>query len=177
MNILQEEKRKKKKGIDYNIDNSCYGLSESLKFKTGTVDDKSFPKTIYLLVSFWFDLNKENILEDFETETAFNRFFRKRINSIYLNEISKVIKENKVFPYFQHNIYSFDVPHNVVYSNKKCFCSIELTLHTSNITNEDKDFVDNSDCEIFKNVIDISKAISSSDFFQKNKYYNVFRKK
>jgi hypothetical protein len=178
MKVVEEEKkRKKKKGIDFDISNSAYKLNENIKFKTGTIDDKNFPKTIYLLISFWFDLDKAKILEDFETDISFNRFFKRKINRIYHDEISLLIKENKLFPFYDTNIYSFDVPHNVIYSNKKCFCSIELTLHTSNIIIEDKSFQDNLDCELFKNIITISKKISSSDFFKKNKYYNVFRKK
>lgn len=172
-----EKKRNKKKGIDYNVDNEKFGLDESIKFKVGTVDDKEFPGTIYLLMSFWFDLNKENILEDFETEVSFNRYFRRQLNDMYLKNISPILKNNSLFPIYDSNIFAYDIPHNVIYSNKRCFCSIELTLHTSNVFKRDKDFYDNVDCDLYNNIINISKMFSNSDFFKDNRYYHVYNRK
>ena len=172
-----EKKRNKKKGIDFEIDNNKFKLNNFVKFKTGTVDDKFFPGTVYLQLSFWFDLNKQNIDEDFETEISFNRYFRRKLNEIYTKNISPKIKNNKLFPIYENNIYSFDVPHNVVYSKKKCFCSIELTLHTSNLIIKNEEFFCDIKSNIFKNIIDLSKAFSESDFFHTNRYYNIHNRK
>ena len=175
--VETEKKRNKKKGIDFNLKNSDFGLSEDLKFKLGTVDDKLFPKTVYISLSFWFDLNKENILDDFESESSFNRFFRRKINEIYINTIAPIVKENSLFPCYDSNIFYYDVPHNVVYSNKRCFCSIDITLHTSNVYKRDKDFIEDINSEIFKELVSISKHISNSEFFNTNKYYSIHNRK
>ena len=172
-----DKKRNKKKGIDFNINNEDFKLNESIKFKTGTIDDKEFPGTIYLLIYFWFDLNKENILEDFETDISFNRYFRRQINDMYLKNISPEIKKNILFPIYDSNIFSYDIPHNVVYSSKRCFCSIELTLHTCNLIKKEKMFSDSLDSELFKSIIKISKLFSNSDFFKSNRYYNTHNRK
>ena len=172
-----EKKRNKKKGIDFNIKNEDFELIESIKFKIGTVDDKDFPGTVYLLMSFWFDLNKENIVEDFETEVSFNRYFRRQLNEMYLKNISTYIKNNSLFPLYDSNIFAYDIPHNVIYSSKRCFCSMELTLHTSNIFNKNKNFIEDENCQLYKSLIDISKKFSDSDFFNTNKYYHVYIRK
>ena len=172
-----EKKRNKKKGIDFDINNKEYNLNEAIKFKIGTIDDKFFPGTVYLQMSFWFDLNKENILEDFETEVSFNRYFRRKLNEMFLTNISPKIKHSTLFPLYDSNIFAYDIPHNVVYSKKRCFCSIELTLHTSNVFKKEKEFSDNNNSEIFTSLIDISKTFSDSEFFDTSKYYNVHNRK
>ena len=177
MTVEKEKKRNKKKGIDFNIKNNDFGLNESIKFKIGTVDDKEFPGTIYLQMSFWFDLSKEKIIEDFETDVAFNRYFRRKLNEMYLENISSVLKNNSLFPLYDSNIFAYDIPHNVIYSSKRCFCSIELTLHTSNVFKREKTFDESDNCELYNSLIDISKRFSDSKFFNTNKYYHVYIRK
>ena len=123
------------------------------------------------------DLNKEKIIDDFETEVSFNRYFRRKLNEMYLDNISPMLKNNPLFPIYDSNIFAFDVPHNVIYSNKRCFCSIELTLHTSNVFKKEKSFNEEKNCELYNSLIDISKTFSSSEFFNTNKYYSVYIRK
>jgi hypothetical protein len=177
MQEVVNKKREKKKGFDIIINNSENGLNENIQFNFGSIDDKKFPKSIYINSTFWFELNKEKIIENFENDNVFNRFFRKSINDIFKNNISTIIKNNNFLDKQDDAIFYYDIPNNIFYSDKKCFCSLELTLYTKNLQGDNIEFIQKDENPLYNTVLTISKSISNSDFFKDNENYKVFRRK
>lgn len=171
------KKRDKKKGFEIILNNEEHCLNDNVQFSFGSIDDKRFPKSIYINSTFWFELKKENILENFDTDSSFNRYFRKSMNDIFKKLIIQKINESDLWINKQDSIYYFDVPNNIFYSNKRCFCSIELTLYTNNYNGDKTEFDFDSKNNLYKSIFDIVKVISSSDFFNECLYYSIHKRK
>ena len=171
------KKREKKKGFDFVLKNSDYSLNENIQFNFGSIDDKNFPKSIYTNSTFWFELNKEKIIEDFENDNSFNRYFRKSINDIFKNSAFPEILNNHIWNNKEDSIFYYDLPHNIFYSDKRCFCSLELTLYTNNYKGNYTDFECLPGNILYDSIIEIIKCIVSSSFFFETQYYTIHKRK
>jgi hypothetical protein len=171
------KKRERKNSFDFVIKNEEYKLNENIQFNFGSIDSKDFPKTIYINSTFWFELKKEKIVEDFESDILFSRYFRKSINDIFKKMILPKIDENSLWTNKKDSIFYFDIPNNIFYSNKRCFCSIELTMYTNNYKENNTKFDFNEENKIFKSILDIIYTISSSPFFNESLYYTIHKRK
>jgi len=171
------KKREKKKGFDFVINNLEHSLNENIQFNFGSIDDKKFPKSIYINSTFWFELNKEKIIENFETDNSFNRYFRKSINDIFKNSIFPEILNNNIWNNKEDSIFYYDLPNNIFYSDKRCFCSLELTLYTNNSKGNLNDFDYSPNNILYESIIQIIKKISSSDFFNDKENYSIHKRK
>jgi len=171
------KKREKKKGFDFVINNLEHSLNENIQFNFGSIDDKKFPKSIYINSTFWFELNKEKIIENFENDNSFNRYFRKSINEIFKNSIFPEIIDNKIWNNKEDSIFYYDLPNNIFYSNKRCFCSLELTMFTNNSKGNCDNFDYSPNNVLYESVIKIIKKISSSHFFNEKENYSIHKRK
>ena len=171
------KKREKKKGFDFLLNNLEHCINENIQFNFGSIDDKKFPKSIYINSTFWFELNKDKIVEEFETDSAFNRYFRKSINDIFKKNVLPNINKNDIWINKDDTIFYYDLPNNIFYSDKRCFCSLELTLYTNNLKQNNNEF---DFCEgnfLYDSIIEIIKCIVSSSFFFETQYYTIHKRK
>jgi|688.fasta_scaffold326635_2 hypothetical protein len=171
------KKREKKKGFEFVLNNEEYYLNDNIQFNFGSIDDKKFPKSIYINSTFWFELKKDKIVEDFDTDASFNRYFRKSINDIFKKLILPKINENNSWINKDDTIFYFDIPNNIFYSDKRCFCSLELTLYTNNYKGDNTEFDFNIENNLCKSIFDIIHTISSSSFFSECLYYSIHKRK
>lgn len=171
------KKREKKKGFEFVLNNEECFLNNNIQFNFGSIDDKKFPKSIYINSTFWFELQKEKIVEDFETDSSFNRYFRKSINDIFKKIILPKINENDLWINKDDSIFYFDIPNNIFYTDKKCFCSLELTLYTNNYKGGSTEFDFSPENALCKSIFDVVSAISSSPFFNECLYYSIHKRK
>lgn len=169
---IVKHKRTKKNSFKAKIDSEKFNLSY------GSIDNKLYPKSVYINFSFWFKLDKENIYKDFESEYDFKIYFRNKINKVFNENLKKELEKGDLFVVINDSIFYYDYPHNIFYSEKKCFCSIEFTFYTKNNIKENSIiFKSEKDNILNKKIIKIIKNISKNDFFKKNIYYSITKTK
>jgi hypothetical protein len=166
-----KHKRTKKNNFKIKIDN------EELNLSYGSVDNKLYPKSIYINLSFWFKLNKEIISKDFESEYDFKIYFRNLINKLFNNSLKDELKKGNLFTQIEDSIFYYDFPNNIFYSEKKCFCSIEFTFYTKNKFEDLSLFENSKENNLNKKILKLLKTISKNTFFKKNKYYSISKTK
>lgn len=178
--IIEKQSRpgKKIKINDKLIDN------KKISVDMGTVDNKNCPKTVYLSLSFWVDIkNRENEEIDDNFDHNISKEFLKHLKRIYKNDLYDFLIDNKLFPFYYENIYSYDFPENLNYNNKKSFVNIELHLHTINnniISDNPNDFFTlKSDInnELFFELITIANIIGNTDLLREKENFSIYKKK
>ena len=164
--------------------NSSLLDNENMSVDIGTVDNKSCPATVYLNLSFWVDIKSRTKKEfDSDFDKNISKEFSRLLKQIYKNELYDYLIDNKFFPFYFENIYSYDFPDNLNYNNKKSFVNIEIHLHTinNNINSKNlnnfyslKNSIDN---QLFFELITIANIIGNSDLLRSKNNFLVFKKK
>ena len=158
--------------------------NKKISVDIGTVDNKNCPKTIYLNISFWVDIkNREEKENDINFDKNISKEFSKCLKQIYKKDLYDYLIDNKYFPFYYENIYSFDFPENLNYNNKKSFVSIEIHFHTINNNINSKNFSDyytlKNDLknDFFYELITIANIIGNSDLLRENENFYISKKK
>lgn len=183
MKIRNEEKTKiERPGREIKIDNSIIG-NNNVSVKIGTTDNKNSPNTVYLVISYWMDIkNKErkNSISNFDE--FISKEYNKEIKKIKNFHLQDILSNNKLFPFFYDNIFTFDFPENINYNDKKSFTTLELTLHTINCDrNKSNNCVyalkNNSSSELYTGLITIAKAICKTDLLKGKLDFKIYKSK
>jgi len=103
--------------------------NNQINVKIGTVENRDYPQTIYINISFWIKPKKENVERN---------FLEGKLKNILNNKLVNFLNKNYFFPYEKENIYIYNIPENFNYNNKFNFISLEIYLHTLNIKSEKK---------------------------------------
>ncbi len=104
--------------------------NKQINLKIGTVENRDFPQTVYINISFWIKPKEELINSRKELEDMLNKILNKKL--------SELLNENYFFPFESQNIYIYNIPDNFNYNDKFNFISVEVYLHTLNIQSEKK---------------------------------------
>lgn len=151
--------------------------NRNITVKTGTVDDKNCPDTVFISISFWVDVKNRDLSLD-ESGMSLSRDFIKEVNKIYRQDLREKLYSNKYFPYFNENIFICNAPRNIAYNDKKSFVNIELNLHTINIRSEKKYSLKNShDNKLFNELTEIAKIISNTNLLKGKCNFSIHKKK
>ncbi len=183
MNITNELKTKiERPGREIKIESSIIG-NENVTVKIGTTDNKNCPNSVYLVISYWVDIKNRNRKHEIENfDSIISKKYIKEIKNIKINIIKDILSNNKYFPYYYDNIFTYDFPENINYNDKKSFTTIELTLHTLNC---DKTIASNNPyplknkptSELYDELIKISQIICSSELLRGNLDFNIYKTK
>lgn len=170
-------------GKKIKIDNKLID-NKKISVDIGTVDNKNCPKTVYLNINFWVDIkNRDNKEIDDNFDKNISKEFSKLLKKIYKEELYEYLINNKYFPFYYENIYSYDFPENLNYNNKKSFVSIELHLHTLNNIIESKNIYDyyslKNDIKnnLFFELITIANIIGNTKLMQEKENFVISKKK
>lgn len=178
---MRNNQRTERPGREIKIDNSEIN-NNNITVKIGTTENKNSPETVYLIMTFWVDIKEKEKLksetQNFDTyiSSLYSRELKK-IKTVYLKDI---LNENKYFPFYYDNIYTYDFPENLNYNNKRSFTTIELTLHTINplLKSENRLPLKNKyNSEIYDELISICKIISNSDLLQGKLDFKIYKSK
>lgn len=178
--LIEKQTRPGKK---IKIDNKLID-NKKISVDIGTVDNKNCPKTVYLNISFWVDIkNRSDKEEDENFDKNISKEFSKYLKQIYRNDLYDFLIDNKLFPFYYENIYSFDFPENLNYNDKKSFANIELHLHTINNNINSKNLSDfytlKNDLknDFFYELITIANIIGNSDLLREKGNFYISKKK
>jgi len=178
--IIQKQTRPGKK---IKINNKLID-NKNISVDIGTVDNKNCPKTVYLNISFWVDIkNRENKDFDEDFDRNISKEFSKHLKRIYKSDLYDFLTDNRFFPFYYENIYSFDFPENLNYNNKKSFVSIEIHLHTINNNIYSKNLSDyytlKNDIknDFFFELITIANIVGNSDLLREKENFYISKKK
>jgi len=142
--------------------------NKKLNTKIGTVENRDFPQTVYINISFWIK-PKENIIEHNET-TREN--LEMRLKNILNKKLIKFLENNYYFPKERENIYIYNIPENFNYNNKSNFISLEAYLHTLNIKSEKKYPLNiKKNTELFMECVRISNYLGEEVKGLENQFY------
>jgi hypothetical protein len=170
-------KRAERPGREIRLDHKTTG-NPNVSIKIGTVDDKNRPSTVYVNATFWVGLKGKERSEDFGRRIS--REYSKELFSIYRNRLKYALSESKYFPFFNDNIYVSDFPENIAYNHKRCFTSIELSLHTINcLSSRNKDYPlkTSGDTELYDELLKIANIIASSELLLGKKSFTIHKRK
>lgn len=107
--------------------------NKQINVRVGTVENRNFPETIYINISFW--IKPTTIQNKAENE---RRPLEESLKNILNNKLVKFLNGNTFFPFEDENIYIYNIPENFNYNNKFNFISLEIYLHTLNVNSEKK---------------------------------------
>ena len=132
--------------------------NKDINIKIGTVENRNFPETVYIYISFWVDSIKCN-----ENDS---NYFRDKLNVTLNNIYSKKFQEENLIPnsFFvseKENIFICNIPENFNYNNKPSFVSIELYLHTTNINLKKFPLNSKKDTDLFKECVFLGNSIGN----------------
>jgi hypothetical protein len=148
--------------------------NKNINVKIGTVVNRDSPETVYIFISFWAKPTGE--LEG-ESQEYLKDILNSSLSKIYRNELKPILKDNKYFTSEKNNIYIKNIPENINYNNKRNFISLELYLHTLNISEENKIPLSNKkNTEIFDEAVMLSNIIGDSSVLSEGNEFNIFKK-
>lgn len=183
MNIINEKKTKiERPGREIKIENSLLG-NDNVSVKIGTTDNKNCPSTVYLVVSFWVDIKNKNQKKEIDNfDSYISKKYVKEIKKIKTQFLKEVLTDNKYFPFYYDNIYTFDFPENINYNDKKSFTTLELTLHTLNcdrgiLANNPFPLKPGVKFEIYNELLNIAKVICETDLLQSKLEFGIYKTK
>lgn len=137
--------------------------NEQINVKIGTVENRDFPQTIYINISFW--IKPKDDLSNIERE-----MLEEKIKFIF-NETKEIINQNYFFPHEKENIYICNIPENFNYNNKSNFISLEIYLHTINITEKKYPLNTKKNTELFDECVKISNIVGNGLKKIENNFY------
>jgi len=126
--------------------------NKQINVRVGTVENRDFPQTVYINISFWIKpkTNIDNVREVLEL----------KLKNILNGKLINVLKDNYFFPFEKQNIYICNIPENFNYNDKSNFISLEIYLHTLNIKSEKKFSLNaKKNTELFEECVKISNFI------------------
>jgi len=169
---------KERPGREIKIDGKQLG-NERLTIKIGTAENKNSPETVYISTSFWVDIKDKDQIDDFDNKIS--KEYSREIKNLYNKELKPLLENNKLFPYFNENIFIYDFPDNLNYNNKKSFTLIEINLHTSNCIKNEEEKIPlknkGDQTELFQELIKIAKRMADSDLLKGNKKFSIHKSK
>lgn len=153
--------------------------NKNIKAKVGTTNNKHNPETVYIIVSFWTKIKQSDINLDANFSQTISKKYNFELKKIKSNLLNPVLINNKLFPYYQDNVFTYDFPENINYSKKPSYTSIELNLHTSNtpgtITNNS--LILKKDSILFQELLGLINIIGNSDLLQSKLEFEVMKTK
>lgn len=183
MKITHEQKAKiERPGREIKIDNSIIG-NKNVTVRIGTTDNKNCPSTVYLIITYWVDIKNKNRKKEIENfDSLISKKYIKEIKNIKTNILRDVLMNNKLFPFYYDNIFTFDFPENINYNDKKSFTTLELTLHTvncdKNISQNSPYYLkNNNSSELYNELIKIAKVICKTDLLKGKLDFKIFKSK
>lgn len=153
--------------------------NKNIKAKIGTTNNKHNPETVYMIISFWTK-TKESFTElDLNFVQPVSKKYNHELKKIKSNLLNPELINNKLFPYFQENVFTYDFPENINYSKKPCYTSIELNLHTSNIKGKlnDNSLVLKKYSALFKELIKLINIVGDSDLLKGTMEFEILKTK
>lgn len=177
--ITQETicKKPERPGREIRLDHRIVG-NNNISIKIGTVDDKNKPTTVYINVTFWVGLKNKERSDDFGR--IISKEYAKELSYIYRRELKPLLANNEYFPFFHDNIYVSDFPENIAYNNKRCFTSIELSLHTTNcVSSRKKNYPlkTTGDTGLYDELVRLSSIMASSELLSGKKQFSIHKRK
>lgn len=148
--------------------------NKNINVKIGTVENRDAPETIYIFISFW-----AKPVEDLanESQDHLKGLLNHGLDRLYKDGLKSALKDNKYFTNEKNNIFIKNIPENINYNKKRNFISLELYLHTLNISEENKIPLSNKkNTEIFNEAVKVSNIIGDSEILSKGNEFNVFKK-
>lgn len=131
--------------------------NKQINVKVGTVENRDFPQTVYINISFW--IKPKNILNKLDNN---RKRLEENLKNILNNKLIKFLSNNYFFPFDRENIYIYNIPENFNYNNNYNFISLEIYLHTINIKSEKKYPLSiKKNTELFEECVKISNFIGS----------------
>ena len=163
-------------GREIKIDGTRFG-NPNVVFKLGTAEDKNRPHTVYINATFWVDIKDKEDVEGFDR--IISRRYSKELKDIYKVDLKPMLENNRIFPLYYDNIFIAEFPDNLNYNSKKCFTSIEISLHTANCLNKEIDYSlkDRVDNELFMEMMEISKIIANTDLLKSKLGFSIHKNK
>jgi hypothetical protein len=148
--------------------------NKNIKVKVGTVENKKSPETIYIELCFWVKPKDSDV----DGNTLKKRLY-KELKNIYTSDLYPLLINNSIFPKYKDNIFIVNVPESINYNNKKNFVSIELYLHTINLTSKEEKFPLNKteDSKLFKESLNIINCIANTKILSDEGDFMIFIKK
>jgi len=141
--------------------------NKQINVKIGTVENRDFPQTIYINVSFW--IKPKNILNKINDE---RKNLEENLKNILNNKLIIFLNNNYFFPFEKDNIYIYNIPENFNYNDKSNFISLEIYLHTLNVKSEKKyPLNDKKNTELFEECVRISNFIGNDLKKLENNFY------
>lgn len=137
--------------------------NKQISIKIGTVENRDFPQTIYINISFW--IKPKDDLNNIE-----RKIFEEEIKLIF-NEIKQIINKNHFFPCENENIYIYNIPENLNYNHKPNFISLEIYLHTINTIEKKYPLNAKKNTELFNECVKISNIIGNKLKKIENNFY------
>lgn len=169
-------------GREIKIDNSIIG-NKNVTIRIGTTDNKNCPSTVYITVSFWVDIKNRNKKNQFDNYSDYiSKVYLKEIKKLKSHTLKEILTDNKYFPYYFDNIFTFDFPENINYNEKKSFTTLELTLHTLNCN---KNIIDNNpyplknvkESKLYVELLKIAKVICKTDLLKSKLDFQIYKSK
>ncbi len=184
MKIKLNAKKEKieRPGREIKIDNSVIG-NNNVSVRIGTTDNKNCPTTVYIVVTFWVDIKNKATQGSFSNfDEYISKKYVKEIKQIKTQELKEVLSNNKYFPFYYDNIFTFDFPENINYNDKRSFTTLELTLHTLNC---DRHIANNYPyplknkpfSEIYIELIKIAQKMCSTDLLNSKLDFKIYKTK
>lgn len=129
--------------------------NSKINAKIGTVENRDFPQTVYITISFW--IKPKNTFGDERI------FLENKLKNILNDKLIKFLNKNDFYPLQENNIYIYNIPENFNYNGRFNFISLEVYLHTINVKSEKK-FPLNSkkNTELFEECITVCNFIGDS---------------
>ena len=132
--------------------------NKNINIKIGTVENRNFPETIYIYISFWVD----SIECDKEESKYFRHKLSNSLNAIYNKKfIEKQLKSSSFFVSEKENIFICNIPENFNCNNKPSFVSMELYLHTNNIDLKKYPLNAKKDTDLFNECLKVGNEIGN----------------
>lgn len=137
--------------------------NKQINVKIGTVENRDFPQTIYINISFW--IKPKN-------KSGEREFLEGKLKNILTNKLTNLLEGNYFFPYDKENIYIYNIPENFNYNNKYNFISLEIYLHTLNIKSEKKYPLNaKKNTQLFEECVKISNFVGDDLMKINNNFY------
>lgn len=148
---------------------------KNLTVRIGTVDNKNYPETIYINISFW--VNIRNIDFDVNSKTA-REHLENKIRKEFSKKVFPIISSSKYFIDVDDIIFLINIPDSINTNNNKNFVDIELFIYTVNAINSSTKFPLNTkkNTSLYNECINISNAFSEFDILNDRDIFSIYKK-
>lgn len=167
------EVKAKRTAREIKVNDNLLG-NKNINVKIGTVENRDAPETIYIFISFWAKPSGDLIKE---SQEVLKEVLNENLDKIYNSEIKPTLKSSEYFTNERNNIYIKNIPENINYNNKRNFISLELYLHTLNISGDRKLPLSNKkNTEIFEEAVKLANIIGDSSILSDRDEFEIFKK-